>query len=163
MATQLGKPAINDPSAFDLRGVQQVIGNIRERFKTVDATITAIQTTQTAAAQQRASDLTALQRAIANLQQALSALTQVVNNLELGGDSDPRVEQLAGELMALQEAVDALGEPDDTGRVPQLEAQVGTMQAQLDEVDTVGQTPLHAALLHGLQAQVDDINRGVLV
>jgi hypothetical protein len=133
MATgaQLGKPAVNDPREFTLREVQQVVANIRERLRILDSTLSTVQTLQQVGAQTAAVDLASLQRQITNLSQALAALTAIVDGLELGGFTDPRTEQLAGELMALQLEVDNLGSPDP-GRLPQLEAQVGQIQQQVD-------------------------------
>lgn len=165
MATQLGKPAVNDPREFTLREVQQVVANIRERLRVLDATLASVQTLQNVGRQTTATDITALQRQITNLAAELAALAAVVAGLEGGGDStDPRTEQLAGELMALQLEVDALGTPTpDPGRLPQLEAQVGELQQQVDAIDHVGETPVHAALLQDLQKQVDSINCSYLI
>ena len=138
MATSnLGKPAINDPREFSLRGVQQVIGNIRERFKGVDSAIATLQT-NSATAFSVSGDLATIKKQLVNLQAEIDALEAIVDGLETGGfETDPRTEQLAGELQALQ--------------------------AKVDGIDDVGQTPTHAALLKGLQDQVDSLNLTVLL
>lgn len=162
MAT-LGKPAVNDPREFTLREVQQVVSNIRQRLGILDSTLATVQTIQQVGAQTAAVDLAAVKRSITNLQNALTALTAVVAALEVAGsETDPRTEQMAGELMALQAELSGLSIAGP-GRLPQVEAQVAQMQQQIDAVDTVGQTPVHAALLQGLQRQVGDINCGVLI
>ena len=132
MAT-LGKPSVNDPREFTLREVQQVVSNIRQRLGALDATVNTVQAIQQVGAQTAAVDLAAIRRQITNLQLALDALTSVVAGLELGGSTDPRVEQLAGELMALQQDLAALGDPGP-GRLPQVEAQVAQIQQQVDGV-----------------------------
>lgn len=163
MASTLGKPAVNDPREFTLREVQQVVANIRERLRVLDSTLATVQNLQNVGRQTAAADITALQRQITNLAAELEALAAVVAGLTGGGaDVDPRTEQLAGELMALQLEVDAIGEPDP-GRLPQLEAQVGQLQQQVDAIDPVGETPVHAALLQDLQKQVDSINCSYLI
>jgi NAD(P)H-hydrate repair Nnr-like enzyme with NAD(P)H-hydrate epimerase domain len=147
MATPLGKPAINDPRSNDLREVQIVIGNIRERFRTLDAAVSQIGQQQQAAGQTANSELDALRRQIATLQEALAALVLVVDAMDPGSiDTDPRTEQLAGELQQLRRDIAAIDIPAGAGGEGE-----------------PGQQPVHAALLQGLQEQIDDINRGVLV
>jgi len=132
MAT-LGKPSVSDPREFTLREVQQVVSNIRQRLGALDSTLNLVQTIQQVGAQTAAVDLAAIKRQITNLQLALDALTSVVAGLELGGSTDPRVEQLAGELMALQLELGGLS-TQGPGRLPQVEAQVAQIQQQVDGV-----------------------------
>lgn len=185
MATQLGRPAVNDPREFNLREVQQVVANIRERLRALDTVLASVQAVQVARADASVVDLNGIRRDIATLKQALAALQAQVDALESldgGSDGDPRLEQIAGELVALQQQ---LQDPDPDPRVeqlagelqamqrqvddptperlPQLEAQVGELTRQVDEIDPVGQTPVHAALLQKLQEQIDDLNLGVLL
>lgn len=131
MAT-LGKPSVNDPREFTLREVQQVVSSIRQRLGALDSTVNTVQTIQQVGAQTAAVDLAAIKRQIVNLQLALDALASVVASLE-SGNTDPRTEQLAGELMALQLVVSNLGDPGP-GRLPQVEAQVAQIQQQVDTV-----------------------------
>lgn len=131
MAT-LGKPSVNDPREFTLREVQQVVSSIRQRLGALDSTLTTVQAIQQVGAQTAAVDLAAIKRQIVNLQLALDALTSVVAGLE-SGNTDPRTEQLAGELMALQLVVSNLGDPGP-GRLPQVEAQVAQIQQQVNTV-----------------------------
>lgn len=164
MASQLGKPAINDPRGNGLRDLQQIVANVRERFRVVDAAVTTLQTATAGITANTASDLTALKKRVTNLEQALAELQAEVDALDLSGgagDTDPRIEQMAGELMGLQTQVDGLG--NDPGRLPQVEAVVATLQRQVDDIDTVGQTATHAALLQRLTDRIDDLDRGVLI
>lgn len=163
MATQLGRPAVNDPREFNLREVQQVVANIRQRLQVLDTTLASVQAVQVARADASVVDLTSIRRDIATLKQALTALQAQVDalaSLDGGNDTDPRLEQIAGEMQALQRQLD---DQDGTDRLPQLEAQVGELTRQVDEIDPVGQTPVHAALLQKLQEQIDDLNLGVLL
>lgn len=164
MATgaQLGKPAVNDPREFTLREVQQVVANVRERLRIVDSTLATVQQVQQVGTQTSANQFAAMQKQLTALSQALAALSAIVAGLGAGGDTDPRTEQLAGELMALQQQVDRIGDPDP-GRLPQLEAVVAELQHQVEEIDPIGQTPAHAALLQGLQEQINDLNLSYLV
>lgn len=163
MASTLGKPAVNDPREFTLREVQQVVANIRERLRVLDSTLATVQNLQNVGRQTTATDIAALQRQITNLAAELDALAAVVAGLTGGGgDTDPRTEQLAGELLALQIDVKSIG-LEVPGRLPAVEAQVAQLQSQVDGIDTVGQTPTHAALLQKLQDQVNDLTRSVLL
>lgn len=167
MATgsQLGKPAINDARGNSLRDLQQIVGNIRERFRIVDAAVSTLQTATAGINANTAGDLTALARRVTNLEQDLAALQAEVDALDLsGGDAggtDPRVEQMAGELQQLQDQLDS--QAADPGRLPQLEATVATLQQQVDDIDPVGQTPAHAAMLKAAQDQIDSLNRSYLL
>jgi hypothetical protein len=162
MAARLGSPAVNDPREFTLREVQQVVANVRERLRIIDSTLANVQLVQQVGTQTSATQFAAMQKQLTALAQALAALTAVVAALESDDATDPRTEQIAGELLALQTLVAQLGDPDP-GRLPQLEAVVGQLQQQVEQIDTVGQTPLHAALLQRLQDRVDDLNRSYLV
>jgi len=162
MATTLGKPAINAPREFNLRGLQQVIESVRERFRAVDAAISTLQST-TVTTTQAATDLNALKKQVANLETELDALAEVVAGLDAGEfQTDPRTEQLAGELMQAQQDVASL-ELREPERLPQLEAVVAALQQQVDSIDAVGQTATHSALLQSLQDQLDSMNRSVLI
>lgn len=185
MAT-LGRPAVNDPREFTLREVQQVVANIRERLRVLDLTVSTVQSTQTNGSSTVSADLTALQRQITNLAAVVAALQVQVDGLDLGGsETDPRVEQLAGELMGirrdlddeplaprveqlagelqgLQQEVAGLGDPDP-GRLPAVEAHVAQLKRQVDDIDPTGQNPVHAALLQRLQSQINDLQRSVLL
>lgn len=77
----LGRPAITEPNAFQLRAVQQVIANIRERFRVSDDAITAAQTDATNA-------LTLTTISDRQLRALLDALTLRVRALERA-TSDP--------------------------------------------------------------------------
>lgn len=159
-APRLGFPAINDPRGAGLRDLQQVVANIRERFKGVDGSIAGLQT-NSATAFTVSGDVAAIKKQLVNLQAELDALEAVVAALELGGfETDPRTEQLAGELLEIREA---LSDEGGAERVPAIEAAVATLQRQVDDLDTVGQTPAHSAMLHDLQDQIRSINLGVLV
>lgn len=163
MAT-LGKPAVNDPREFTLREVQLVVANIRQRLGLLDSTVGTLQATTAQSQFTASADLRDLKTQLANLQAELNALAEIVAGLEGGGasDTDPRTEQLAGELMELQREVGQLGSPDP-GRLPQVEAQLAGLQQQVDGIDTIGQTSVHAAMLQRLQRQVEDLNCGVLI
>jgi len=169
MATSIGKPAINDPRGRQwnndqLRDLQQIIDNIRKRFAAAESALAALQASTAGVTANTAGDLTALKKRVTNLEQALAALQAEVDALDLSGgsgDTDPRIEQMAGELMGLQAQVDGLG--NDPGRLPQVEAAVATLQRQVDDIDTVGQTATHAALLQRLTDRIDDLDRGVLI
>lgn len=189
MATQLGKPAINDPKGTTLRDLQQVVGNVRERFRGLDVVMTELQVQQRAGAQTSANSLTALKKQLTALSQALTQLQTQVDGLDLGGGEadprveqitgelveiraaldeprpDPRTEQIAGELVALQAAIDGMSAPDagDAARLPQVEAELSTLQQQFDALDAIGQTANHSALLDDLQSQIGDIRRGILI
>lgn len=165
-AARLGFPAINDPrgSAFapeQLRGLQQIVGNVRERFRNVDAAISTLQSTTVTTTTAQA-DLKALKKQIENLQAELDALEEVVAGLALGGfETDPRTEQIAGEMMALRQAVDSV--EADPSRLPAAEASIAALRAQVDDIDPVGQTAAHSAMLQSLQDQIDSISKGVLL
>lgn len=187
MAAQLGKPAINDARGNSLRDLQQIVGNIRERFRVVDAAVVALQTSTSGVTATTASDLTALKKRVTNLEQALVALQAEVDAIELTGgpsETDPRVEQIAGELLAMQSLLadlqasaptdprveqlaaqlgEAMATIRDAERLPQVEAALSTLQHQVDDIDPVGQTAIHSAMLHTLQDQIDSINRSVLL
>jgi len=144
MASQLGKPAINDPRGQQwnndqLRNLQQIVGNIRERFRTVDDAVSTLQATTAGVSSSTGADVTALKKRVTALEQALSALEAKVNGLETGAgaDTDPRVEQMAGEL--------------------------DTLRRQVSSIDTVGQTATLAAALPGMQRQLDQLSCGVLI
>lgn len=163
MATQLGRPSVNDPREFNLREVQQVVANIRERLRALDTAVATVQSVQVARADSSVVDLNAIRRDIATLKQALTALqaqVDALSSLDGGTDTDPRLEQIAGELQALQHQ---LNDQDGADRLPQLEAEVGELTRQVADIDPVGQTPVHAALLQKLQEQIDDLNLGVLL
>jgi chromosome segregation ATPase len=161
MATRLGTPAVNDPREFSLREVQQVIANIRERLKGLDAAVTAVQSLQTGSTQSVNASLTSLQRQITNLAQQVTALEAEVDALQsAGAETDPRVEQMAGEMQQLTHAIEAAESPE---RLPQVEAQLAELEQRVNEIDPIGQTPAHAALLQSLQSQIDDLNRSVLL
>lgn len=157
MAT-LGKPSVNDPREFTLREVQLVVANIRQRLGLLDSTVGTLQATTAQSQFTASADLRSLQTQLKNLQAELDALAAVVDGLTGGGDvgSDPRIEQLAGELHDLQSV-------SDEGRLPSVEAAMATLQQQVDSIDVVGQSPAHAALLQQLQDQVDSLNRSVLL
>lgn len=164
MATKLGFPAINDPRGAGLRDIQQVVANIRERFRTLDGVIGSLQTSAIVAAGS-ATDITAIKKQINTLQAELDALAAIVAGLDsFSGDfTDPRVEQIAGELLGMQAEIDTLAQPDIEGRVPSVEASLAALQDHVDGIDPVGQTASHAALLHQVQDQIDSINRSYLL
>lgn len=189
MATsaRLGFPAINDPrgAQVDMRGLQQVVANIRERFKNVDAAIVTLQSTTVTTTTAQA-DLKALKKQIENLQAELDALEEVVAGLSTGGfETDPRTEQIAGELLEIRDALATDPAPDprveqlagellalrhtvasveaDPSRLPAAEASIAALRVQVDGIDTVGQTPAHSAMLQSLQDQIDSISKGVLL
>lgn len=189
-AARLGFPAINDPrgSAFapeQLRGLQQIVGNVRERFRNVDAAISTLQSTTVTTTTAQA-DLKALKKQIENLQAELDALEEVVAGLTTGGfETDPRTEQIAGELLEIRDALETDPAPDprveqlagelqavrgelasvaaDPGRLPAVEATVAALKRQVDDIDPVGQTAAHSAMLQSLQDQIRSINLGVLL
>jgi hypothetical protein len=88
MAT-LGKPSINQPGSLQLQAIQLLANNIRERFRNVDAAITALQTgTQSAATT----------AALLSLTNQVAALTRRVADLEAASDEFVQVQvDLVGE------------------------------------------------------------------
>jgi len=131
MATASGKPAINDPRGNTLRDLQQIVANVRQRFTTVEGAIATLQTT-TVTTTQAATDLNALKKQVSSLEAELDALAEVVAGLDFGEfQTDPRTEQLAGEMMQAQKDLASmeLREPE---RLPQLEATVATLQQQVE-------------------------------
>jgi len=72
--SKVGFPAIQAPRSLELRSMQQVVDNIRERFAAVEAL--ANQTYQLVAASKSVTAVTALQAQIAQLQQQIAAVQQ---------------------------------------------------------------------------------------
>lgn len=117
----IGFPAINDPRSTDLRGLQLVIRNIRERIVTAETALVAVQS--------QANQTTFNQSAIQGLQRQLAALAARVTVLEttiLGGND---VTLRADQAIALDDPVvmvgDGLCAPVDVGDPERIYAVVG--------------------------------------
>jgi hypothetical protein len=130
----LNKPAIPDPARLDLPRVQQVIGNIRERFRNVEAYLLTVEAALTGARLTIASGATSVQRELDDLDRRLR---------ELEGDTEPFTQRMsAGETIAVgdpvrvtADGVVALIDPDSATESSAFYGIAASAATEGDEID----------------------------
>jgi len=95
----IGKPSINQPASNQLQAIQQFANNVRERFRSVESAITALQTNTTQSAATTASLL--------SITTQIAALTSRVAALE----ADVEFQQIEVAL-AIETGTDTTATPD---------------------------------------------------